>query len=659
MRIKELDLPLRMTNDLGVKKFKSDRIGSVIALVGKNGSGKTRYLKIIENWIKNSNTFKITNSYFDHLPLGFDKAAEKFKPYYETLRISEALKNIDFELSKDPKNSVLRNEKAEIVNKKDYIIPHNIQSQIKQFDNSVSSSFSDYLKVIDHEQLRGLQKAIEGKDQLFRGTFSNRNHKVDEFSVINQNALAYLESLPKLLEDAKTQAELKKTKIDSNGNYIRFQQLKGLVNILLEKELSWECNLTGSRVEDGQNLKTYEPFLTLNGLKFDYELLSEGEKVLFTYSILFFSQSINQNPGIRFSEWIIIIDEPELHLHPKAQVRLIERLKELVNNKGQLIIATHSIPIVASLDYSSIYLVQNDEMYSPKSDRPFKALNDIMGIDEYYYRMAEFLKSPSLWAMTNFMVQCFLKPEVIEFSNDSDPQIQLFKKTTSNKKNLNILDFGCGEGRLLTSLKEDADTWSRIKLYDTFDIDKNAKQKLKEKGAHNFYSSLKDIPKNKYHLIVLINVLHEIPIDEWKNTLNSLKKCLLRTGQLIFIEDSKMPVGELPNDEGFILLGKEEFKILFRENNVEFLQNKLANDIERMVCAIVSKSRVSNEITDGIIIETLESLKRNSFKELESLRSLSDEERYKNHISYGRTFGLKSNLHINSQLAINKLNHKK
>ena len=63
---------------------------------------------------------------------------------------------------------------------------------------------------------------------------------------------------------------------------------------------------------------------------------------------------------------LLIIDEIEFALHPLAQERLIERLKEWAEKYNILIIfATHSLQIIENLDPKFIYYIENDKIYSP------------------------------------------------------------------------------------------------------------------------------------------------------------------------------------------------------------------------------------------------------------------------------------------------------
>jgi predicted ATPase len=71
----------------------------------------------------------------------------------------------------------------------------------------------------------------------------------------------------------------------------------------------------------------------------------------------FFSLFMNRFYG----NGIYLLDEPEAALSPQKQIHLLKRMKELINQKSQFIIATHS-PIL--LAYPNAKIVQlSDEWY--------------------------------------------------------------------------------------------------------------------------------------------------------------------------------------------------------------------------------------------------------------------------------------------------------
>ena len=102
------------------------------------------------------------------------------------------------------------------------------------------------------------------------------------------------------------------------------------------------------------------------------EVISSGESELISLGIecLIFSKEI-----ISRKENILFLDEPDVHLHPDLQYRLMQFLKNLVEaNSFRIIIATHSTAILGSLEtYQNIRIAfmrfnQKEIEFSPISD---------------------------------------------------------------------------------------------------------------------------------------------------------------------------------------------------------------------------------------------------------------------------------------------------
>ena len=142
----------------------------------------------------------------------------------------------------------------------------------------------------------------------------------------------------------------------------------------------------------------------------------------------------------------------------------------------------------------------------------------------------------------------------------------------------------------------------------------------------------------------MVNVLHEIHIKFWTKTLNKLKKSLNKDGFVAIIEDTELPIGELPNEHGFLILGKEELNILLG-NGISFIDSNIERYKNRIICGIIQKNEM-NSITKNVLIKTLEIFKTNSLKSIIEYRNISEPE-----LSLGRLYALKANLYMNSELA--------
>ena len=87
------------------------------------------------------------------------------------------------------------------------------------------------------------------------------------------------------------------------------------------------------------------------GKIFDINNLSSGEKQLFVRAMAL--RMLNANNSI------ILIDEPEISMHPGWQQRIV-RVYEKIGNNNQIIIATHSPHVVASVPKESVKLLKRE-----------------------------------------------------------------------------------------------------------------------------------------------------------------------------------------------------------------------------------------------------------------------------------------------------------
>lgn len=653
MRIKNLILNENDIDSFGLKKFSSSKFGNIIALVGKNGSGKTRYLKAIENKLKQIDLIDfIANENFEFIPNSLNSLKKTYKNRIKTFESYKLLLHLQEESKKAPQTLRI-NEK--IKNAKNDFNFHNRTHPINtgqyvSLNLDVQKEISKRIKVIKSSDFRALKASFDVNDKS-KVSFQNivdsssENIDVNELSMINESALTFLHRLPHKLafDDIDTRGDEKKFK--NRVAYRRFKLLSELIYEFLGKELEWKSKTSNvSEHDDYISVKT-TGYWILDGRELNYGDFSDGEKVLFTYALLLFL--LGTNPRIKFKESIIIIDEPELNLHPKAQIKLIESLQGIIKEEGQLIIATHSLPIIANLEYGSIFLVRGSQLFSPSSIIPFESIDDLMGFNEHYNKIVEFLASTPSWAMTHFMSQCFDNPEVLEKAENNDPQLEIFKNLIKGDK-LNLLDFGSGKGRLLDRIRESDGIWKRIKNYDCFDINEKNNELILSKEGSSIMNNLNELENDKYDLIIMVNVLHEIPIMDWTKSLIKIKKSLNLNGFFAIVEDTELPIGELPNKHGFLILNKDEMKIILGDK-VSFITSNIQKYKDRIICGIIQKNEMNN-INKNKLIATLEKLKANSLKSIIKYRESS-----KNELKIGRLYGLKANLYLNSDLAINEL----
>lgn len=106
-------------------------------------------------------------------------------------------------------------------------------------------------------------------------------------------------------------------------------EVSAVSKYLSKLNYTWDLSLVNS------NNNTYEITLERNGFKLNLTQASSGEKEIINYLFGIFALNIKNG--------LIIIDEPELHLHPRWQLLLLDLFKGLSDETGnQFIITTHS-----------------------------------------------------------------------------------------------------------------------------------------------------------------------------------------------------------------------------------------------------------------------------------------------------------------------------
>jgi len=159
-------------------------------------------------------------------------------------------------------------------------------------------------------------------------------------SMINLATIYFSEKLRGFENEAKNQGYIQKWNND--------EEVKLVSKYLGKLGYGWNLKL----VDKNKNI--YEIILTKEGKEFYINQASSGEKEIINFLLGVFAFNINNG--------IIIIDEPELHLHPRWQNVLLDlfiELSSLTNN--QFIISTHSPTFINDKSYNHIFRIYKDE----------------------------------------------------------------------------------------------------------------------------------------------------------------------------------------------------------------------------------------------------------------------------------------------------------
>lgn len=195
---------------------------------------------------------------------------------------------------------------------------------------------------------------------------------------------------------------------------------------------------------------------TLYGYPLGTAPLSDGQKILLQFCVAIHAQAE------KLSELIVLMDEPENHLHPGAMLDAIEQIQPALTN-GQLWIATHSIPLLAHFDPESIWWMEDGGVEHAGST-PERVLTSLLGVEERAARLNDFLGLPAALAATRFAYQCLLPPAVLT-TGSSDPQTTQIGRLLASQKpgsafgSLILVQAGDGSSQLYAKASKTEQHW--------------------------------------------------------------------------------------------------------------------------------------------------------------------------------------------------------
>ena len=418
-----------------------------------------------------------------------------------------------------------------------------------------------------------------------------------------------------------------------------FNTIKNIFIEFTQKELIEQQNEYFVKVSENES----------HSLSEELEHMSPGERVLLYMSIFIAIQKKN------IKKKVIILDEPECHLHPKALISFINLLKKLADDDVVCWIATHSLFLIPEFEFENIVCIKNGQIQDRTSQLYHNIYSDMLGDEDG--KVKAFFSSLPYWQYSDFICKCFTDPTVIETINPEDEQVRLFREYTHGIKNniFRVLDWGGGSGRLGSSL--DA-AWSEkrndfcYEIYDRNPVYKGDKFKV--------YTDWKDIGES-YDCIVMMNVLHEINPLKWFNLFSIILQFLKEDAYLFFVEVKALSQGEMPNEDGYFVLGLPELKILFQDKELTaFTLEGTTEEKQKSSCVPIPRKSLLN-ISVDTIRKTIQNLKDRMFAEIKinfvtnsTDKSVIDE-------TNGRKYAFLLQQHMNATLFIEqyieKTNH--
>ena len=333
MKIKNLHIKeFKGLRDISINFEKNDEPLDLVVLAGSNGSGKTRILESVLRYFQYDINYKRNN-----IEAGI---------FYEE-KEKNCISNVqDFfygleYFSYHEVNNPLYEKHIEIKNKLDILpkiiyVPTEINFQKMDVASTTLVQEYKFINVVNTNLIEDIPSYIATK--MISAMLKNKNEKVGDVQ----------------------------KKVFNEINEI-FENLS--IDVKVE-DIS----------QDGRNITLFTNSL---GDEFDINELSSGEKQLFLRTLAI--KMLNPENSI------ILIDEPELSLHPKWQQRIVDVYRKIGKN-NQIIIATHSPHILGSVKKENIMLLDKDddgkivvktgnELYNSYGQPTDRVLKDIMGLE--------------------------------------------------------------------------------------------------------------------------------------------------------------------------------------------------------------------------------------------------------------------------------------
>jgi predicted ATP-binding protein involved in virulence len=202
----------------------------------------------------------------------------------------------------------------------------------------------------------------------------------ESFDGIREKKSEYLKRIEYLPVEVNVFGDLEKLILDYINRMFRIEKLNiDQITEKLQKYISevfsgLDLTFNFSRVDLEDNIY----FKNSSEKEFNINQLSTGEKTLVSKVLYLYFRDIKNK--------IILIDEPELSLHPSWQNRVLKLYENFAkNNNCQIVVATHSPHIIGSAKSETIRVLTPTGVLTAEKSYGLefqKVLTDVMGLDE-------------------------------------------------------------------------------------------------------------------------------------------------------------------------------------------------------------------------------------------------------------------------------------
>lgn len=587
--ITRFSIPEDEAAELGLQSIDMLRLGRIVALAGRNGSGKSRILTKL-------------NEYVSHRVANFSG-------------IDQIRSNIEANLT-------AYNNDPQSFHAARYLT--NVEEFKVTLQRSTERAISD--STVNFKPVKFVPKQLALTDPRYQNPIdvvnSSNGAKTPGIAGHHGFCVPYIHHLHRRWWNA-THPSQSSSEEEKQSAVTDYETLKEIVSKFLGVDLSQDL--------DGNP--------TLYGKPIADAGLSDGQIVLLQLCVAIHAQNKDLDNSI------FILDEPENHLHPSAVIDVLQSIYELAPN-SQIWVATHSVPLlayVANIDPMSIWYVENGAI-SNSGRYPERVLRTLLGDQERLDQLNQFTGLPTQLALLTYAAESLLPPQTLNYGS-KDPQISQIQNFISQKSDgnaISILDIGAGKGRLLAGLAAElADQGKSVTevieyfAFDPFPSDKKTCEGVISSfypdTIARYFNSRDDFFSIKedgcISIAVLCNVLHEIPPKDWVGVFSEndlISRALSEDGYLMIVEDQRIPVGEMAHPLGFLVLNTAHLRTLFAVTDKDASDGKfLFNDARgdgRLKAHFISKSLLCR-VTASTVKRAIEQLLATAKSEIKALRT--------------------------------------
>ncbi len=333
--------------DLQLKEKVDAKKADIHILTGENGTGKSTILQVISNL---TTPHQLTPK--AHLDFKDQVYAEiRFSSFQESIKIGES-EILAFEGWRNKFNNgqwqVERNKHDALF--KYFQKWHSYQ--FEKFDFAIFA-YSGYRR-LDQTNISYIQEISENPLE----------RSLDISNSINPQILL------QWVANTKTKEALAYTRND----LAKAEQYKNSIK-RIEKVVS---DITGLQVEFILADNPLQVQINIDGIKLNFSLLADGIKSIISWiaDLLMRMDRLSWNNDVEVFDrnFILLLDEVEVHLHPAWQRKVLPIIQELFRN-AQIIVSTHSPFVANSVDNAWIYKLKRVGHFSVLDGEPILSEN--------------------------------------------------------------------------------------------------------------------------------------------------------------------------------------------------------------------------------------------------------------------------------------------